>query len=143
MFLLFNMLSRFVITFLSRSKSLLISWLQSPSAVTVGKAQSNPNRNWRTHILSLPGDSASGRKGDQNSQRSRPGFRAELLSGKRQRRATRGRRGQQRWGARAPGAWQPFMEPKLHPKHCPTLKPLGGRILTPALRKHAIIIPIS
>ena len=31
--LLFNMLSRFVITFLPRSKSLLISWLQSPSAV--------------------------------------------------------------------------------------------------------------
>ena len=31
--LLFNMLSRLVITFLSRSKRLLISWLQSPSAV--------------------------------------------------------------------------------------------------------------
>ena len=29
----FNMLSRFVITFLPRSKRLLISWLQSPSAV--------------------------------------------------------------------------------------------------------------
>ena len=33
MFLLFNMFSRLVITFLPRSKSLLISWLQSPSAV--------------------------------------------------------------------------------------------------------------
>ena len=33
MFLLFNMLSRLVITFLPRSKCLLISWLQSPSAV--------------------------------------------------------------------------------------------------------------
>ena len=33
MSLLFNMLSRLVITFLSRSKRLLISWLQSPSAV--------------------------------------------------------------------------------------------------------------
>ena len=33
MSLLFNMLSRFVITFLPRSKGLLISWLQSPSAV--------------------------------------------------------------------------------------------------------------
>ena len=33
MSLLFNMLSRLVITFLPRSKSLLISWLQSPSAV--------------------------------------------------------------------------------------------------------------
>ena len=33
MSLLFNMLSRLVITFLPRSKLLLISWLQSPSAV--------------------------------------------------------------------------------------------------------------
>ena len=31
--LLFNMLSRFVIAFLPRSKCLLISWLQSPFAV--------------------------------------------------------------------------------------------------------------
>ena len=33
MSLLFNMLSRLVLTFLPRSKCLLISWLQSPSAV--------------------------------------------------------------------------------------------------------------
>ena len=33
MFLLFNILSRLVITFLPRSKHLLISWLQSPSLV--------------------------------------------------------------------------------------------------------------
>ena len=33
MFLLFNKLSRFIIAFLPRSKHLLISWLQSPSAV--------------------------------------------------------------------------------------------------------------
>ena len=33
MFLLFNMLSRFVVTFLPRSKHILISWLQPPSAV--------------------------------------------------------------------------------------------------------------
>ena len=33
MSLLFNMLSRLVITFLAKSKSLLISWLQSPCAV--------------------------------------------------------------------------------------------------------------
>ena len=32
MSLLFNMLSRLVMTFLTRSKCLLISWLQSPSA---------------------------------------------------------------------------------------------------------------
>ena len=35
MSLLFDMLSRLVITFLPRSKHLLISWLQSPSAVTL------------------------------------------------------------------------------------------------------------
>ena len=35
MSLLFNILSRLVITFLPRSKRLLISWLQSPSAVSV------------------------------------------------------------------------------------------------------------
>jgi len=33
MFLIFNMLSRLVIAFLPRSKHLLISWLQPPSAV--------------------------------------------------------------------------------------------------------------
>ena len=33
MSLLFNMLSRLVITFLPRSRHLLTSWLQSPSAV--------------------------------------------------------------------------------------------------------------
>ena len=35
MSLLFNMLSRLVITFLPRSKCLLISWLKSPAAVTL------------------------------------------------------------------------------------------------------------
>ena len=34
--LLFNMLSRLVITFLPRNKCLFISWLQSPSAVILG-----------------------------------------------------------------------------------------------------------
>ena len=38
--LLFNMLSRFVITLLPRSKSLLISWLQSSSAV-ISEPQNN------------------------------------------------------------------------------------------------------
>ena len=44
MSLLFNMLSRSVITLLSRSKHLLISWLQSPSAVTLKppKIKSDP-----------------------------------------------------------------------------------------------------
>ena len=39
MSLLFNMLSRLVIIFLPRSKHLLISWLQSPSAVILGPPQ--------------------------------------------------------------------------------------------------------
>ena len=38
MSLLFNILSRFVIAFLPRSKHLLISWLQSPSAVILDLA---------------------------------------------------------------------------------------------------------
>ena len=40
MSLLFNMLSRLVITFLPKSKHLLMSWLQSPSAV-IFRAQEN------------------------------------------------------------------------------------------------------
>ena len=39
MSLLFNMLSRLVTTFLPRSKRLLISWLQSPSAVILEPRQ--------------------------------------------------------------------------------------------------------
>ena len=39
MSLLFNMLSKLVIAFLPRSKCLLISWLQSPSAVIFGAPQ--------------------------------------------------------------------------------------------------------
>ena len=40
--LLFDMLSRLVITFLPRSKCLLISWLQSPSAVILEPKKINP-----------------------------------------------------------------------------------------------------
>ena len=43
MSLLLNMLSRLVITFLPRSKHLLISWLQSPCAVIFG---SGPEKCW-------------------------------------------------------------------------------------------------
>ena len=42
MSLLFNMLSRLVIGFLPRSKHLLISWLQSPSAVTLEPRKIKP-----------------------------------------------------------------------------------------------------
>ena len=41
MSLLFNMLSRLVITFLPRSKRLLISWLHSPSAVILETKKTN------------------------------------------------------------------------------------------------------
>ena len=40
--LLFNMLSRLVVTFLPRSKRLLISWLQSPSAVILEPPEIKP-----------------------------------------------------------------------------------------------------
>ena len=43
MSLRFNMLSRLVITFLPRSKCLLISWLQSPSAVILEPLKINPD----------------------------------------------------------------------------------------------------
>ena len=42
MSLLLNMLSRLVITFLPRSKCLLISWLQSPSTVILEKTLESP-----------------------------------------------------------------------------------------------------
>ena len=44
MFLLFNMLSRLVITLFPRSKPLLISWLQSPSAVILEPPQNKISR---------------------------------------------------------------------------------------------------
>ena len=43
MSLLFNMLSRLVITFCPRSKHLLISWLQSPSAVILEPKKIKPD----------------------------------------------------------------------------------------------------
>ena len=46
MSLLFNMLSRLVITFLPRSKHLLISWLQSPSAVILLVSILSTEENW-------------------------------------------------------------------------------------------------
>ena len=42
MSLLFNMLSRFVIAFLPRSKHLSIAWLQSPSAVILKPKKIKP-----------------------------------------------------------------------------------------------------
>ena len=48
MSLLFNMLSWFIITFLPRSKCLLISWLQSPSAVIL-----EPPKNKVSHCFPI------------------------------------------------------------------------------------------
>ena len=51
MSLLFNMLSMLIITFLPRSKNLLISWLQSPSAVILEPPK---NKVWHYfHCLSI------------------------------------------------------------------------------------------
>jgi len=49
MSLLFNMLFRLVITFLPRSKRLLISWLQSPSAVIFRTIQIRPSQLSTSH----------------------------------------------------------------------------------------------
>ena len=49
--LLFNILSRFVRTFLPRSKLLIISWLQSPSAVILERPQ---NKFWHCFPIYLP-----------------------------------------------------------------------------------------
>ena len=53
MYLLFSMLSRLVITFLPRSKRLLISWLQSPSAVILDHFQFA-----LIHAPNIPGSNA-------------------------------------------------------------------------------------
>ena len=54
MSLLFNMLSRLVITFLPRSKSLLISWLQPPSAVILGPPQNKVSHCFHYFPIYLP-----------------------------------------------------------------------------------------
>ena len=54
MSLLFNMLSRLVVTFLPRSKRLLISWLQSPSAVILEPAQYLA-KSWIREIIFMEG----------------------------------------------------------------------------------------
>ena len=54
MSLLFNMLSRLVITFLPRSKRLLISWLQSVFAVILEPKKINqPLFPWFTHLFGM------------------------------------------------------------------------------------------
>ena len=54
MSLLFNMLSRLVITFLPRSKRLLISWLQSPCAVILEPPQNKVSHHFPYVPIYLP-----------------------------------------------------------------------------------------
>ena len=54
MSLLFNMLSRLVVTFLPRSKLLLISWLQSPSAVILKRPQNKVCHCFHCFPICLP-----------------------------------------------------------------------------------------
>ena len=58
--LLFNMLSRFVIAFLSRSKHLLISWLQLPSAVILEPKKIKSVTVWMFSLIYLPGSDGTG-----------------------------------------------------------------------------------
>ena len=52
--LLFNMLSRLVMVFLPRSKRLLISWLQSPSAVIFGAQENEVSHCFHCFLIYLP-----------------------------------------------------------------------------------------
>ena len=54
MSLLFNMLSRLVITFLPRSKRFLISWLQSPSTVILESPQNEVSHCFHCFPIYLP-----------------------------------------------------------------------------------------
>ena len=58
--LLFNMLSRLVITFLPRSKHLLISWLQSPSAVILEPPQNKVCHCFHCFPIYLPWSDGTG-----------------------------------------------------------------------------------
>ena len=77
MSLLFNMLSRLVITFLPRSKHLLISWLQSPSTVILEPqkiksdkcdSKESHQEKWLTGILQMFQKNKEGRKSQAPSQ---------------------------------------------------------------------------
>ena len=60
MSLLFNMLSRLVITFLPRSKHLLISWLQSPPAVILGAQKNKVSHCFHCFPIYLPWSDGTG-----------------------------------------------------------------------------------
>jgi len=60
MFLLLNILSRLVIAFLPRSKHLLISWLQSPSAVIFGAQENKICHYFKFFLFYLPWSDETG-----------------------------------------------------------------------------------
>ena len=60
MSLLFHMLSRFVIAFLPRSKCLLISWLQSPSAMILEPPKNKDSHCFHCFPIYLPWSDATG-----------------------------------------------------------------------------------
>ena len=60
MSLLFNMLSRLVITFLPKSKCLLLSWLQSPSAVILEPRKIKSGTVFYCFPIYLPGSDGTG-----------------------------------------------------------------------------------
>ena len=60
MSLLFNMLPRFIIAFLPRSKCLLISWLQSPSAVIFGAQENKVWHCFQFFPICLPWNDGTG-----------------------------------------------------------------------------------
>ena len=57
---LFNMLSRLVIAFLPRSKCLLVSWLQSPSAVILESPQNKISCCFHCFLIYLPWSDGTG-----------------------------------------------------------------------------------
>ena len=60
MSLLFNMLSWLVMTFFPKSKCLLISWLQSPSAVIFGAPQNKVSHGFHCFPIYLPWSDGTG-----------------------------------------------------------------------------------
>ena len=58
--LLFNILSRFVIAFHPRSKCLLISWLQSPSAVIFRAQENKVSQRFHCFLICLPWSDGTG-----------------------------------------------------------------------------------
>ena len=142
--LLFNMLSRLVIAFLPRSKRLLISWLQSPSAVILElpKIKSVTVSTVSNQLPSSP-DPESGvkeestRGGHGKPPSSTPGLTAYLTAGPPRFRGFP-RSGASAWEAAAPESRAPHLGPAdaapCPPPTAPRSSHLGRRRLLPGLQ---------